>query len=196
MPRKKAVLEESEQLTPEEIPAEHSQPAQLSNPTGDALRQFFSLDFRELDRDLTEEERDEWNAIYASYRGRSALSGKIVGVDRFVNNYGNDNVQEMLCATVIPYRVRIIIPASEMWMDDFVVPDYAFRGMVGAKIEFVITRVEREAGFAMASRREAMRNRRVTIQSRLCFELKRSFSSLRTSDRRHWCGNPYSPKAA
>ena len=28
----------------------------MSNPTGDALRQFFSLDFRELDRDLTEEE--------------------------------------------------------------------------------------------------------------------------------------------
>lgn len=164
MPRKKVIPEEPEELTPEKISeepmVENSQPVQMSSPTGDALRQFFSLDFRELDRELTEEERDEWNAIYASYRGRSALSGKIVGVDHFVNNYGNDNVQEMFCATVIPYRVRIIIPASEMWMDDFIVPDFAFRGMVGAKIEFVITRVEREAGFAIASRREAMRNRR------------------------------------
>lgn len=156
MLRKKATPEEPEQLTPEE----NELAARMSNPTGDALRQFFSLDFRELDRDLTEEERDEWNAIYASYRGRSALSGIIIGVDHFVNNYGNDNVQDMYCATVIPYRVRIIIPATEMWMDDFIVPDFAFRGMVGAKIEFVITRVEREAGFAVASRREAMRNRR------------------------------------
>ena len=55
MPRKKATPEESEQL----ILEENELAARMSNPTGDALRQFFSLDFRELDRDLTEEERDE-----------------------------------------------------------------------------------------------------------------------------------------
>ena len=156
MPRKKATPEEHEQATPEE----NELAARMNYPTGDALRQFFSLDFRELDRVDDVAHGFGHLAAYASYRGRSALSGIIIGVDHFVNNYGNDNVQDMYCATVIPYRVRIIIPAAEMWMDDFIVPDFAFRGMVGAKIEFVITRVEREAGFAVASRREAMRSRR------------------------------------
>ena len=32
------------------------------------------LDFNALDRGLTAEERQEWNSIYASYRGRSAVS--------------------------------------------------------------------------------------------------------------------------
>ena len=64
MPREKATPEESEQL----IPGENELAARMSNPTGDALRQFFSLDFRELDRDLTEEERNEWNTVYASYQ--------------------------------------------------------------------------------------------------------------------------------
>ncbi len=42
---------------------------------------FFELKFNELDRGLTPEERQEWNSIYASYRGRSALTGTIIGVD-------------------------------------------------------------------------------------------------------------------
>ena len=36
---------------------------------------FYELKFNAIDRDLTPEERQAWNAIYASYRGRSALSG-------------------------------------------------------------------------------------------------------------------------
>ena len=42
---------------------------------------FFAMDFREVDRGLTAEERQAWNSIYASYRGHSALSGKIIGAD-------------------------------------------------------------------------------------------------------------------
>ena len=44
-------------------------------------KSFYDLDFNALDRDLTAEERQEWNSIYASYRGRSALTGTIIGVD-------------------------------------------------------------------------------------------------------------------
>ncbi len=32
-------------------------------------------------RGLSEEERKEWNSIYASFRGRSAITGTIIGVD-------------------------------------------------------------------------------------------------------------------
>ena len=42
---------------------------------------FNELDLTKLDKNLTEAERDEWQAIYASYRGRSLISGEVAGVD-------------------------------------------------------------------------------------------------------------------
>ncbi len=175
MPRKKAAPIDEEPIIREEekpeeamalstveeaLSAESPAPAESESTPLNERQQFFALDFNELDRDLKEDERDEWNAIYASFRGRSALSGKIIGVDRFTNDLGKGNTQEMYCAIVILHRVRIVIPSSEMWMDDYIPPDFVMRGTVGAGIDFVITRVEREAGFAMASRREAIRGRR------------------------------------
>ncbi len=81
---------------------------------------FYDLNFNELDRGLTAEERQEWNSIYASYRGRSTLSGKIIGVDPLSISTRNRQTgtverQTMYCAVVVSYRVRIVIPASEMW---------------------------------------------------------------------------------
>ena len=35
---------------------------------------FEKLDLTELDKDLSEEQRKEWNAIYASYRSGSILN--------------------------------------------------------------------------------------------------------------------------
>ena len=167
MPRKKAIHEEEVSAatmeTPNEaateIPEDAEVPVTTAVPVNDR-QQFFALDFNELDRDLKEDERKEWNAIYASYRGHSALSGKIIGVDRFTNTPRTGETELMYCAIVIPHRVRIVIPESEMWLDDHVPPTFVLQGMVGACIDFVITRVEREAGFALASRREAMRSQR------------------------------------
>lgn len=160
MPRKKAAPIEEEQT-----PVIAEEPQEESAPVLSDRQQFFSLDFNAIDRDLTAEEHDEWNAIYASYRGRSVLSGKVIGIDRYTlptrSGESDDETQsEMFCAIVIPYRVRIIIPATEMWYDDHIPPDFVFRSMVGANINFIITRVEREAGFALASRKAAMRNQR------------------------------------
>lgn len=42
---------------------------------------FERLDLTELDKDLSEEQRKEWNAIYASYRSRSVLTGRVAGMD-------------------------------------------------------------------------------------------------------------------
>ena len=39
------------------------------------------LNLTELDKDLSEEERKEWNSIYASYRARSLLTGKVSGME-------------------------------------------------------------------------------------------------------------------
>lgn len=126
---------------------------------------FYDLDFNALDRDLSPEQRQEWNSIYASYRSRSVLTGSIAGVDRHTvrvrdRRTGEMVRQDMYCATIIPFRVRILIPSAEMWMKGEERPDYVLRNMSGAVIDFVVTHVDREADFAIASRRLALRARR------------------------------------
>ena len=142
------------------VPAEPPKPAVKSD-----RQLFFELKFNELDRGLTPEERQEWNSIYASYRGRSALTGTIIGVDPrsiYVWNPQTEKKEKltMYCAIVVPYRVRIVIPEAEMWEEGDERPDYVLQNMVGAKIDFIIIKVEREAGFAVGSRRLASRSQR------------------------------------
>ncbi len=132
---------------------------------------FYELNFNEMDRGLTAEERQEWNSIYASYRGRSALSGKIIGVDPLTISVRNRQTgeldrQTMYCAVVVPYRVRIVIPASEMWESGQERPDFVLQNMVGANIDFIIIKVDRESGFAIASRRMAARSQRYYFSHR------------------------------
>ena len=128
-------------------------------------QKFFELKFNELDRHLTPEERQEWNTIYASYRGRSAITATIIGVDPLSIYVWNPETEQrekktMYCAIVVPYRVRIVIPASEMWEEGEERPDYVLQNMVGATIDLIIIKVEREGGFAIGSRRLANRSQR------------------------------------
>ena len=132
---------------------------------GEERRAFYGLDFNELDRDLSPEQRQEWNSIYASYRGHNAMSGTIVGIDRHRlrvrdRKTGEMTSQQLYCAIVIPFRVRILIPETELWMRGEERPDYVIRNLAGAKIDFVIIHVDREAGFAVGSRRLAIPSRR------------------------------------
>ena len=151
---------------PSELPMEETLP-----PVKSDRQKFFELKFNRLDRDLTSEERQEWNSIYASYRGRSALTGTIIGVDPFSVQVRNPETgamerQSMYCATVVPYRVRIVIPATEMWQKNKERPDFVLRNMVGSVIDFIIIKVEREAGFAIGSRRLALRSQRYFFSQR------------------------------
>ena len=152
-------------------PRPEAEPATAPAPEKTDRQAFFDLNFNELDRDLTTEERQEWNSIYASYRGRSALTGKIIGVDPLSISVRNRQTgaldrQTMYCAVVVPYRVRIVIPASEMWEDGQERPDFVLQNMVGASIDFVVIKVDRESGFAVASRRMAARSQRYFFSHR------------------------------
>lgn len=40
----------------------------------------------------------------------------------------------MYCAIVVPYRVRVVIPDTEMWEQEQVRPDFVLQNMVGATI--------------------------------------------------------------
>ena len=156
----------------EQLPSRtEAEPATAPAPEKTDRQAFFDLNFNELDRDLTTEERQEWNSIYASYRGRSALTGKIIGVDPLSISVRNRQTgaldrQTMYCAVVVPYRVRIVIPASEMWEDGQERPDFVLQNMVGASIDFVVIKVDRESGFAVASRRMAARSQRYFFSHR------------------------------
>ena len=153
-------------------------------PDGDAppapplteRQSFFALDFHELDRGLTAEERQAWNSIYASFRGHSALSGTVIGADPHSMNVrsretGRVERRTMYCVVVLVYRVPVYIPATEMWMGE-ARPDYVLQNMMGANIDFIITKVDREGGYAIASRRQASRAQRYFFAHRpdLCRE--------------------------
>lgn len=134
-------------------------------PSKSDRQKFFELKFHDLDRHLTPEERREWNTIYASYRGRSAITATIIGVDPLSVYVWNPKTEQrekktMYCAIVVPYRVRIVIPASEMWEEGEERPDYVLQNMVGATVDLIIIKVEREGGFAIGSRRLANRSQR------------------------------------
>lgn len=168
----------SEEVDPEtEVPSEEL--AHRESPVSDAggrtsdeeRRAFYGLDFNELDRDLTPEQRQEWNSIYASYRGHNAMSGTVVGIDQHRLRVRDRKAGEMswhrlYCAIVIPFRVRILIPETEMWMKGEERPEFVLRNLPGAKIDFVIIHVDREAGFAVGSRRQALPSRRYYFATR------------------------------
>lgn len=148
-------------MEPESSPPPEPEPA----PQKSDRQSFYDLDFKALDRGLTAEERQEWNSIYASYRGRSALTGTIIGVDPLQISVRNKETgamekKTMYCAIVVPYRVRVVIPDTEMWEQEQARPDFVLQNMVGATIDFIIIKVDRENGVAVASRRLAARSQR------------------------------------
>ena len=154
-------------------------PPEPVQPQKSDRQSFYDLDFNALDRDLTAEERQEWNSIYASYRGRSALTGTIIGVDPLSISVRNGETgkmerQTMYCAIVIPYRVRVVIPASEMWEPGHERPDFVLQNMVGASIDFIIIKVDRESGFAIGSRRLAARFQRYFFAHRPALSRERT----------------------
>lgn len=149
--------------SPEETPTARRKKAVSAKAA--SKNSFFDLDFNALDRNLSPAERQEWNSIYASYRSRSALSGTIIGMDVHAVSVHNKESgalerREMFCAIVIPFRVKILIPETEMWYEGDDRPGFVLRNMVGANIDFVVLQVDREGGVAIASRRMAMDSRR------------------------------------
>ena len=119
---------------------------------------LLSLDLNKLDRDLTEPERQEWNNIYASFRSKSVLTGKIIGIEAHAFNVQNRETgqverRRIYCAAVIAYKVKVLIPETEMWMPGEERPTHVLRNMSGAEIDYVILDVDRVGGMATASRR-------------------------------------------
>ena len=135
--------------------------------------EFKELNLAEMDKNLTEPEKEEWQAIYASYRSGSIITGGVVGVDLHEFNLVPEGKkkavpQTVRCLIVIKYRVKIIIPEHEVFVEDFDSGYHVLHSMCGASIDYVITYIDREAGFAVASRKLALEKARaVTSRRRL-----------------------------
>ena len=120
---------------------------------------FKNLDLTELDKDLSEEQQKEWNAIYASYRAGSILTGRVVGIDTNTITLPNKETGEpervaINCLVVISYRVKVLIPEQQVWFDEKTSrPEHVLRSMTGAIIDYVITGIDRENDCCTASRR-------------------------------------------
>ena len=127
---------------------------------------FKDLDLTELDKDLSEEQQKEWNAIYASWRAGSILTGRVIGVDTTTITLINEETGEpervaINCLVVISYRVKVLIPEQQVWFDEKTTrPEHVLRSMTGAVIDYVITGIDRESDCCTASRRSAMYVRR------------------------------------
>lgn len=134
---------------------------------------FNELNLAELDKNLTQEERDEWHAIYASYRSGSVISGSVAGVDlheiEVVPKGKRKAVKQTIrCLIVIMYRVKVIIPETEVFIDDINTGYHVLHSMCGAQVSYVITHIDRENGFAVASRKLALNKiRKATSRRRI-----------------------------
>ena len=151
---------------------------------GAERRAFFGLDFRGLDRNLSQRERQEWNNIYASFRGHSVMSGKVAGIDPHSfrirdRRTGEIVTRRFLCAVVIPFRVPILIPETELWFRGEERPRNVTRNIGGSTIDFVITQVDREKSFVVASRRLALVSRRYFFSTQPQLNRPGSFSECR-----------------
>lgn len=123
--------------------------------------EFKDLNLAELDKDLTEGEKAEWQAIYASYRSGSIIAGEVVGVDLHEFNIVPEGKKKAVrksvrCLIIIKYRIKIIIPETEVFLDDFDSGYHILHSMCGTTVNYVITYIDREAGFAVASRKLAL----------------------------------------
>ena len=124
----------------EEEPSAAKEESESSEPE---KKSFYDLDFRALDQDLSPEQRQEWNTIYASFRSRSVMRGTIIGVDPHSMTVrsaqtGQVETKRMYCAVIVPFRARILIPETEMWAENDERPAFVLRNMPGAQIDFVI----------------------------------------------------------
>ena len=106
-----AITEPVQPYGEDDVPAA----AEKSESSDPEKKSFYDLDFRSLDQDLSPEQRQEWNTIYASFRSRSVMRGTIIGVDPHSMTVrsaqtGTVETKRMYCAVIVPFRARSAFP--------------------------------------------------------------------------------------
>lgn len=146
---------------PEEKASETATPAPRSKS---AREEFFAINIK-MDRKLSSKQQEEWENIYTSFRSRSALHGiisgkEIISLKVFNEATGSNEIKDILCLTVVQYRIKVLIPETELLADGQAHPRHIVSHMIGAQIDYVITNIDKAGGCAIASRRKALELRR------------------------------------
>ncbi|MDR1065715.1 MAG: hypothetical protein LBL25_05040 [Oscillospiraceae bacterium] len=173
LPKRVRRVKTSEE-TPGTSPMETSPEA--AAPTPKPRRQprkktIYELNLNDLDRELPDEERREWNAVYASYSAKSVLSGTVIGVDSTSFDVKNSATGEterksLLSLIVVGHRVKILIPETELWAPGDERPQHVVRGMIGCRTDYIVMEIDREGECAVASRRLALAAQRKLFAKR------------------------------
>jgi len=161
---KSAPPPEEDKVAPETPAVSSGRGSGKSAKTTQSPATFYQADFRHLDRDLTEPEKQEWNEIYASFRSQSILTGTVAGVDQnelpVRNSDGRVEMRVISSLVVVGYRVKILIPENAVWFKGEERSTFLMRGMIGATVDYVVINVDREGEVALASRALALVKRR------------------------------------
>ena len=144
-----ASAEEAEQLEAEKSgkPSEDGSggeiPKELALDTraarAKAREEFFGLDIKTLDRDLSPLQKKEWTDIYSSFRAGTPIAGTVSGKEEIEltvlnKETGRPERISVLCFTVINYRVKVLIPETALWNNGKVLKRHVASHMVGANI--------------------------------------------------------------
>ena len=128
-------------------------------------KNILDLNLNELDRNLSADDRKAWQAIYASYRSKSIMSGTVIGVDMTTLDVMNLETRAIERTTlnslvIIDHRAKVLIPETEMWMPGTERPPHVMRNMAGGALDYVIMEIDREGECAIGSRRAALAAKR------------------------------------
>lgn len=125
-----------------------------------SIEEFNATELQKMDEKLSPQQRKEWNAIYASFDGRSQLRGKVIGLENvpIPEGFLENGEIELTCFVVMQYLVKVLIPVPLFWMQDD--PPVHASSVVGAEVDYVIIGIERSGECAAASRVMALDQQR------------------------------------
>lgn len=101
------------------------------------------------EKNISEKAALEWRDIYESRQTGRILTDNIGGIEQ----HGDS-----LCLIIKKEDVKILIPAKEASLSEDLLPAH-IKGMLGAKIDYIITAIDRQNCLATGSRRQAMQVR-------------------------------------
>ena len=139
-----------------------------------SIKEFNAQALAEADRNLTSKQREEWNAIYASFDSRSILQGVVCGLEGVSiptdkrDESGLVVMESLPCLVVVQYLVKVLIPAPFFQMDDRV--SFNLNSAIGAKVDYIIIGVDRAGECAVDSRAMAMEQQRWYAREVQCIQ--------------------------
>lgn len=120
-------------------------------------RAFNATAFAELDRNLSDNEREEWNAIYASFSSRSLLRNTVIGLESIPFPTDDKPEQVLTCMVVMRHLVKVLIPLPLFWIEPTGINP---NSVIGADVDYIIIGVDREGECAIAARSLALEQQR------------------------------------